>query len=135
MFQVQKLLVIALILSLMVVAVVLASENMESFAGGLTPEGYLPLILQPENTPTPTITNTPVPSTAVPTQTPQPSVTPVIPPANCQTCDYNAYNCSDFDYQFQAQACFLYCLQQVGYDVHDLDRDGDGIACENLPNP
>ncbi|GHF21811.1 hypothetical protein GCM10017786_64900 [Amycolatopsis deserti] len=40
------------------------------------------------------------------------------------------YNCSDFEYQEDAQAI----LDQDRSDPHDLDRDNDGIACEDLPH-
>ena len=43
-------------------------------------------------------------------------------------CNWNAYNCSDFSTQAKAQHTFEYC----GYDIHDLDRDNDGLACESL---
>lgn len=48
------------------------------------------------------------------------------------TCSYNAYNCSDFSTHAEAQATYEYCLDKVGKDVHGLDRDKDGIACESL---
>ena len=52
------------------------------------------------------------------------------PPLEFQTppdeCSYNIYNCSDFDSQEEAQNVFEICEN----DVHDLDRDNDGIACE-----
>lgn len=48
-------------------------------------------------------------------------------------CSGNRYNCSDFKTQNQAQACFDYCMRVKGYDVHKLDRDQDGRACESLP--
>jgi hypothetical protein len=41
-------------------------------------------------------------------------------------CSYNKYNCSDFSSQKQAQKIFKQCPT----DVHDLDRDNDGLACE-----
>lgn len=44
------------------------------------------------------------------------------------TCGYNKYNCDDFTTQEEAQAVF----EQCEGDVHDLDRDDDGIACEDL---
>lgn len=44
-------------------------------------------------------------------------------------CSYNAYNCADFSTHAEAQAVFEYC----GSDVHRLDRDNDGSACETLP--
>ena len=47
-------------------------------------------------------------------------------------CSGNIYNCSDFSTQSEAQRCYEYCLEQKGYDVHRLDRDKDGIACESL---
>ena len=95
-----------------------------------TEANYLPAIFKPENTPTftPTPTNTPIPTaTSIP-----PTNTP-LPPAGCGTCAYDAYNCSDFSSQASAQACHDFCFQQVGFDVHRLDADGDGEACESLP--
>lgn len=93
--------------------------------------------LTPTSTPTrfpttmPTPTNTP---TSTPTNTPKPTATPTsAPPGNCSTCAYDAYNCSDFSTQAAAQACYDYCMQKVGYDVHRLDANKDGIACESLP--
>ena len=47
-------------------------------------------------------------------------------------CSYNAYNCDDFNTQAQAQAMFETC-GGVNNDVHWLDGDKDGIACEILP--
>jgi hypothetical protein len=51
----------------------------------------------------------------------------------CLICDYEAHNCADFSTQIEAQACHDRCFTIVGYDVHDLDRDDDSIACETLP--
>ena len=42
------------------------------------------------------------------------------------------YNCSDFDYQEDAQAKMEECLA-FGKDVNRLDGDKDGVACEALP--
>jgi len=47
-------------------------------------------------------------------------------------CSYDAYNCSDFSTQAEAQEVFEYC-GGVTNDVHRLDRDKDGLACESLP--
>ncbi|HHX58835.1 MAG TPA: excalibur calcium-binding domain-containing protein [Candidatus Moranbacteria bacterium] len=41
------------------------------------------------------------------------------------------YNCSDFTTQEEAQEIFEDCGD---YDVHGLDGDKDGIACEELPS-
>lgn len=85
----------------------------------------------------PTTTSAPPTSTATlyPTSTSRPPTATATnsPPGGCSICSYDAYNCSDFSYQSQAQACFNYCWQQVGYDVHRLDGDGNGLACESLP--
>ncbi len=48
------------------------------------------------------------------------------------TCSYNAYNCGDFNTHAEAQDVFEMC-GGVSNDVHDLDRDSDGSACETLP--
>jgi len=47
-------------------------------------------------------------------------------------CTYNAYNCSDFASQVQAQSVFEQC-GGVENDIHRLDGDNDGKACESLP--
>lgn len=44
-------------------------------------------------------------------------------------CSYNAYNCGDFSTHDEAQAVFEACGSG---DVHKLDRDNDGKACETL---
>lgn len=98
---------------------------------------FLPAILLPDNTPTLAPTNTPT-STSTPTATntpaPPTATATMAAPGNCTICTANVYNCSDFSTQAQAQACHDYCYAQVGYDVHQLDSDGDGEACESLPD-
>ncbi len=54
---------------------------------------------------------------------------PTTPP-NCQT---NTYNCKDFKTQKEAQQVYLQCLKETSKDIHILDKDKDGIACESLP--
>jgi len=78
-------------------------------------------------TPTPTET-----ATATATATTTPTATPTTEPT-VWDCSYNRYNCGDFEWQWQAQQCYDYCLQLVGTDVHYLDADKDGVACESLP--
>lgn len=58
--------------------------------------------------------------------------TPTDEPGPC-SCASNLYNCSDFTYHWQAQACYEHCMDVVGYDIHRLDGDDDGVACEGLP--
>ena len=53
---------------------------------------------------------------------------PVIP------CEFDGYSCSSFATQQQAQAVYEHCLAQGAGDIHDLDRDSDGVACEDLPD-
>lgn len=78
--------------------------------------------------PSPTFTpsSTPLP-TSTPTWTPTATITPTVGPCNCSG---DLYNCPVFPSQIDAQACYAYCLLVVGVDVHDLDRDSDGLACE-----
>lgn len=46
--------------------------------------------------------------------------------------EYGDYDCSDFSTQAEAQRFFK---SEGGpwEDYHNLDRDGDGVACESLP--
>ncbi len=66
-----------------------------------------------------------------PVQEPKPIITPT-PALNC-SCSSNIYNCDNFATHQEAQALYNCCIQKVGYDVHRLDRDKDGLACEALP--
>jgi hypothetical protein len=47
------------------------------------------------------------------------------------SCGGNFYNCStsDFSSERAAQNCYEHCLAVVGRDVHGLDANSDGIAC------
>jgi len=47
-------------------------------------------------------------------------------------CSANIYNCADFSSHSEAQLTYEKCLDETGRDVHDLDRDSDGVACEAL---
>jgi len=65
----------------------------------------------------------------------QPEPTP--PPSSSQPsqniiCSYNTYNCSDFVTHAEAQSVYEQC-GGVNNDVHRLDQDKDGLACESLP--
>jgi curli biogenesis system outer membrane secretion channel CsgG len=64
-------------------------------------------------------------------QSPEPTPTPQ-PQPPCATCSYDAYNCRDFSTRPEAQACFDYCYELTGQDVHRLDADHDMLACEWL---
>jgi len=48
-------------------------------------------------------------------------------------CSHNAYNCKDFSTQSLAQDCYDYCSSIGKGDIHWLDDDNDGIACEWNP--
>ena len=60
----------------------------------------------------------------VPSQPAQPSTT--------YTCSYNAYNCANFTTHNEAQNVFEGC-GGTSNDIHRLDQDKDGLACETLP--
>ena len=80
-----------------------------------------------EEEPEPIVMPTPV---TEPTPTVKPTPTPQ--PQPDYICSYNAYNCSNFATHAQAQAAYEYC-GGISNDIHDLDRDNDGSACESLP--
>lgn len=72
---------------------------------------------------------------AVPTTHSQTTPSSSPPAANTTTCDCesNTYNCTDFKTHQKAQALFDCCKIKKGTDVHNLDSDSDGVACESLP--
>ena len=45
-------------------------------------------------------------------------------------CSSNIYNCADFSSHDEAQEMYELCGP---LDVHFLDGDNDGVACESLP--
>lgn len=45
-------------------------------------------------------------------------------------CEANIYNCSDFSGRREAQSIYDFCFKEIKKDIHDLDRDGDGLVCE-----
>lgn len=105
------------------------------------PPVYLPVVsgppaatatLVPTGTPIPTATATSLP-TATATFAPFPPATNTPVPGAVCDCSGDLYNCSNFRRQSDAQACYNYCMQIVHTDIHRLDADDDGIACESLP--
>jgi competence protein ComEC len=92
----------------------------------------LPLILQQfvPTVPVPTIGPSATATfTLAPTETPTWTPTEMAP---CP-CNHDTLNCDYFDTQGEAQQCYEYCLQQEGDDVHGLDGNNNGVACEMLP--
>lgn len=145
---------------LSIACVALILSNLQSLADAdpratvtLTPRIWLPYVVQPNaptKTPTPTrtptSTQTPTAtSTATSTHTPTDTATPTDTvtatntatststktPVTCE-CSFDAYNCSDFGSHAHAQGCFDYCIGQGAGDIHGLDADNDGLACEGL---
>jgi len=56
----------------------------------------------------------------------------IISPLPGYTCSSNAYNCADFTTHAEAQMVYEAC-GGVDNDIHWLDQDKDGLACESLP--
>ena len=54
-------------------------------------------------------------------------------PPNDIDCSGEKHDCADFKTQEEAQAVYNYCFRLTKRDVHGLDNDGDGIACQQLP--
>ncbi len=80
------------------------------------------------------VTATPTP-TATPTVTPTATPTATTPPSGPCPCDSDSLNCSDFGTQSQAQACHDWCMDQGAGDIHRLDGNNDGVACESYKYP
>lgn len=94
------------------------------------------VLASPATNETPTPTTSPpttvvatVPTTAKPIYTSTPAIGTS---GGVCDCSGNIYNCDDFSTQREAQECFDYCLSRGLGDIHKLDADNDGIACENL---
>jgi hypothetical protein len=48
-----------------------------------------------------------------------------------EVCESDIYNCGNFSTQEESQVIFDRCGVD-GSDIHQLDHDGDGVACESL---
>lgn len=84
--------------------------------------------IEPTFTTIPTFTALPLPTNTlvviiIPTQAPAVGV--------C-SCGGDSLNCSDFSSHSSAQSCYDYCVSVGAGDIHGLDKDGDGDACESL---
>jgi hypothetical protein len=49
-------------------------------------------------------------------------------------CQADSFNCESFDTQEGAQWVYDFCADYGYGDVHNLDPDGDGVVCEDIPN-
>lgn len=120
---------------LLIIGALSSSHPLRAQAFTPTVTVFLPQVLRDYEAPTPT--STPVPPTPTSTLVPPTPTNTPIPPTSTTSpvclCYADLYNCSDFATQAQAQACYEYCLGQGAGDIHRLDRDNDGVACESLP--
>ena len=105
------------------------------------------LIVVATPTSTPYLVTATVPTLLTPyvvTATPNPLATPFVVTATPVTnpplptgqvlicaCVADLYNCPAFSSSSAAQACFAFCMSQGAGDIHQLDRDKDGVACES----
>lgn len=48
------------------------------------------------------------------------------------SCSGDTLNCTDFGSWSSAQACYTYCVSQGAGDIHGLDGNNDGSACDSL---
>ena len=53
------------------------------------------------------------------------------PTSDQYNCSTNTYNCTDFSTHAEAQSVFESCGGTAN-DIHRLDGDNNGIACESL---
>jgi hypothetical protein len=96
----------------------------------------LPLVF-PTPTPTPTITPPPTPTGTPEPPTPAPPTLTPTPTSLDEvvcSCEPDQYACLShyFPTRGEAQACYEYCFRVTGQDIHKLDLDRNGLACEAL---
>lgn len=124
--------------SFVLLLVLAAFATVPSLSQGTVPGPiYLPIILKSLPAVVATVTRTPTRApAATSTPTRQPATATPTATATTETvfvCSSNFYNCSDFSTQAQAQTVFNYCFVRGFGDIHGLDGDGNGLACESLP--
>ena len=74
----------------------------------------------------------PSPPAPTPQPTPPPPAPQVTPDTSSIICSTNTYNCTDFKTKKEAQEVYEKC-GGVSSDVHRLDNNKDGSACDSLP--
>ncbi|MBP8292562.1 MAG: DUF4236 domain-containing protein [Caldilineaceae bacterium] len=99
----------------------IAAALVDNVPGGL-PVTAAPAFL-PGGNPTPAPASAPTPSWRT-------TVNGIEFASDCPCDQGDVLNCPDFAIPKDAQACFMRCASLVGGDVHGLDRDKDGTACE-----
>jgi micrococcal nuclease len=62
---------------------------------------------------------------------PEPIPEPQAESSSSIVCSSNTYNCTDFKTQKEAQSVYDQC-GGVGHDIHKLDNNKDGSACDSL---
>lgn len=84
--------------------------------------------------PEPTTSQQPEPPAVAQSDPPPapPASEPPAPDTSGYSCSTNLYNCTDFKTHAEAQAVYDMCSATKG-DIHRLDSDKDGQACEGLP--
>lgn len=81
----------------------------------------------------PTTANKPVVRTTVEATTiPSPSVVASSQSSEPCSCSSDNYNCRNFKSRAEAQSCYEYCKSQDRGDIHNLDGDNNGQACESI---
>lgn len=96
----------------------LAQKDAETNQRGLWAPGVCE---EKETAPTQQATPAPAPATTQQTQS-----------TSGYSCSANIYNCTDFSTHAEAQSVYEMC-GGVSNDIHRLDQDKDGDACESLP--
>lgn len=80
-------------------------------------------------------TNPPAPTAIqLPTNVPPPVIVvqPTVAAGGVCSCSGDTLNCGDFSSYTSANACFNYCISIGAGDIHRLDGNNDGSACDSL---
>lgn len=83
----------------------------------------------PNYVPVPAVAPAPAPTVVIQQPFVPIELTPAVAPA-C-SCAADLYNCADFANRTDAEACFNQCVREGAGDIHNLDRDWDGLICES----
>jgi hypothetical protein len=95
----------------------------------LSPTSYtLPTLTQPATSPPlETLSATATVIFVMPTSPPSGSGPGICP------CAADTLNCPDFPTDPDAQACMDYCISIGAGDIHNLDGNANGLACDGTP--
>jgi hypothetical protein len=117
----------SLLIVILIIFTIVAGCNSPQSSGDITQTTNAPTITSQSTTHTTQLISN---KTTVPAATSKTILVLSASEAEKCNCSVNKYNCNNFSSRIDAQACYDNCKSQGKGDIHRLDSNKDGFACE-----